>query len=91
MECVTILKATGKKARNIHDLRALISAISNESLFHHTYQYFLKGHILEYTNDFAHWVGESLEERALSERLSNIDPFAFKDLPTLCQANFLMR
>lgn len=85
MECVTILKATGKKARNIHDLRALISAISNESLFHHTYQYFLKGHILEYTNDFAHWVGESLEERALSERLSNIDPFAFKDIPSLRQ------
>lgn len=85
MECVTILKATGKKARNIHELRTLISLISDESLFHHTYQYFLKGHILEYTNDFAHWVGESLEERALSERLSNVDPFAFKDLPSLRQ------
>ena len=85
MECVTILKATGKKARNIRELRTLISLISDESLFHHTYQYFLKGHILEYTNDFAHWVGESLEERALSERLSNIDPFAFEGITSLRQ------
>jgi len=85
MECITILKSTGKRARNISDLRTMIADISNESLFHHTYQYFLKGHILEYTNDFAHWVGESLEERALSERLSNIDPFAFQDLSSLRQ------
>jgi hypothetical protein len=85
MECVTILKSTGKTARNIRELRAVIALISDESLFHHTYQYFLKGHILEYTNDFAHWVGESLEERALSERLSNIDPFAFQDLSSLRQ------
>lgn len=83
MECVTILKSTGKRARNIHELRSMIAHISDESLFHHTYQYFLKGHILEYTNDFAHWVGESLEERALSECLSNIDPFDFKDMTHL--------
>lgn len=85
MECVTILKSTGKRARNIRELRAIIAQLSDESLFHHTHQYSLKGHILEYTNDFAHWVGESLEERALSERLSNIDPFAFQDLPSLRQ------
>jgi len=85
MECITILKSTGKRARNIRELRTMIADISDVSLFHHTYQYFLKGHILEYTNDFAHWVGESLEERALSERLSNIDPFAFQDLSSLRQ------
>jgi hypothetical protein len=85
MECVTILKSTGKRARNIRELRTMIAQISDESLFHHTCQYFLKGHILEYTNDFAHWVGESLEERALSERLSNIDPFACPDLSSLRQ------
>jgi hypothetical protein len=77
MECVSILKSTGKRARNIRELRMMIADISDESLSHHTYQYFLKGHALEYTNDFAHWIGESLEERALSERLSNIDPFVF--------------
>jgi len=85
MECVTILKSTGKTARNIRELRAAIARISEESLFHHTYQYFLKGHVLEYTNDFASWVAESLEKRELAERLSSIDPFAFDDLSHLRQ------
>jgi cell fate (sporulation/competence/biofilm development) regulator YlbF (YheA/YmcA/DUF963 family) len=82
-QCITILKATGKKAKNIHELRELIKTISDDSIFHHTYQYFLKGHILEYTSDLAHWAGESLEESALSERLSNIDPYEFKAISDL--------
>jgi hypothetical protein len=80
MECATLLKATGRKARNVRELREVISSIGEESLFHHTCQHFLRGHVLEYTNDFAHWVGEGLEERALSERLSNIDPFAVRGM-----------
>ena len=83
MECATLLKATGKKARDIRELRKIIASIGEESLFQHTCQYFLKGHVLEYTNDFAQWVGESLEERALSERLSNIDPFALNGIEEL--------
>jgi hypothetical protein len=77
-QCVSILKSTGKKARTLRQLRDVIAVVSDESIFHHTCQYFLKGHILEYTNDFAHWAGESLEERALAEHLSNIDPYDFK-------------
>ncbi|MBI5408155.1 MAG: hypothetical protein HZA14_02165 [Nitrospirae bacterium] len=72
-QCVSILKSTGRKAGTLRKLREVISSVSDESIFHHTYQYFLKGHILEYTNDFAHWTGESLEERALAERLSESD------------------
>ncbi len=78
MDCVKILKSTAKRASNIRELRALIAEIADASLFHHVCEYFLKGHVLEYTNDFAHWVGESLEERVLSEHLSNIDPFDFQ-------------
>lgn len=76
-QCVTILKSTGKKAGSLRELRDAISSISPESLIHHTYQYSLKGMVHEYTNDFAHWAGESLEERALAERLSNIDPYDY--------------
>jgi hypothetical protein len=76
-QCVSILKATGKKAANVRELRELIRTVSDDCIFHHTYQYFLKGHIMEYTNDFAHWVGKNLEESALSELLSNIDPYDF--------------
>lgn len=79
-ETISILKATGKKAQDLAELRNGIAGISDESIFHHTYQYFLKGHVLEYTNDFAHWAGESLEESILSEHLSNIDPYSFKSV-----------
>lgn len=82
-QCAYILKSTGKKASNLRELRDVISTLSDESIFHHMYQYFLKGHILEYTNDFAHWAGESLEERALSERLTSIDPYEFTDIGDL--------
>jgi hypothetical protein len=79
-QCVSILESTGKKARNLHELTEGIETVSDDCIFHHTYQYFLKGHVLEYTNDFAHWAGEGLEERALAEQLSNIDPYDFKDI-----------
>lgn len=83
MQCVSILRSTGKKARDLRELRDILSSVNENSLFHHTHQYFLKGHILEYTNDFAQWAGESLEERALSEELSNIDPYEFRDMGVL--------
>jgi len=82
-QCVSILKSTGRKAKNLRELREIIALVSDESIFHHTYQYFLKGHILEYTNDFAHWAGESLEERALAEHLSSIDPYDFSSIADL--------
>jgi hypothetical protein len=82
-QCISILKSTGKNAKNIKELRDLIATVSDECIFHHTYQYFLKEHILEYTNDFAHWAGENLEESALSEQLSNIDPYDFKNITDL--------
>ncbi len=82
-QCANIPKFTGVKAKNIHELRDGIATVNDDSIFHHTYQYFLKGHVLEYTNDFAHWAGESLEERALSEHLSNIDPYEFRDINEL--------
>lgn len=82
-QCVSIIKATGKKAADIHELRAIIAAISEESIFHHTCQYFLKEHILEYTNDFAHWAGESLEESSMAEHLSNIDPYDYRNISDL--------
>ena len=79
-QCVSIVKSTGIHVKNLSELRRAISKIGIESIFHHVHQYFLKGHILEYTNDFSHWAGESLEERALAERLASIDPYTFKSI-----------
>ncbi len=82
-QSVSINKSTGKKAGNLRELRDVIAEASEESIVHHTYQYFLKGHMLEYTNDFAEWAGESLGERALAEHLSNVDPFNSKETGAL--------
>ncbi len=82
-DAISLLKATGKKAENLHELRDGIAIVSEQSILHHTYQYFLKGHTLEYTNDFAQWAGKSLEESILSEHLSNIDPYRFRSVDGL--------
>lgn len=82
-QSIILIKSTGEKARTVGELRDLIASVGADSIFHHTYQYFLKGHILEYTNDFSQWAGESIEERALSEHLSNIDPYDFSELELL--------
>jgi hypothetical protein len=79
-QCISIVKSTGQKARNLRELRNIIAKIGGESIFHHVYQYFLKGHMLEYTNDFAQWAGETLEERALAERMSCLDPYTLKSV-----------
>lgn len=83
MQSVSLLKTTGRRARDLRELRAGIEGASNESIFYHTYQYFLKGHMLEYTNDFAQWAGESLEERMLAEQISSVDPYEFSDVQGL--------
>lgn len=82
-QSMMLLKSTGKKASSLAELRELIASVSAASIFHHTYQYFLKGHILEYTNDFSQWAGESIEESALAEQLSNVDPYDYPDIEQL--------
>jgi len=82
-QCVSIHKSTGKKAGNLRELRDVIAEASEESIVHHNYQYFQKGRMREYANDFAEWVGESLGEKALAEHLSNIDPYDFKEIGAL--------
>jgi hypothetical protein len=85
-QCISVLKSTGKKAKHLRELRDLIAIVSDQCLSHHTYEYFLRRHILEYNSDFAHWAGESLEERVLSEYFSNLDPFLFKELTEMRKA-----
>ncbi len=85
-ECISLVKSTGKKAKTLRELRDLIALVGDESIYYQTYQYYLRRQILEYNNDFAHWAGEYLEERALSEYFSNVDAFTFKDVADLRNA-----
>jgi len=77
-QCINILKASGRKAGNLRKLRDAIAEVSENSIYHHTCQYFLREHSTEYTNDFARWIRETLKENILAERLSSIDPYALK-------------
>lgn len=77
-QCINILKASGRKAGNLRELRDAIADVSENSIYHHTCQYFLREHSTEYTNDFARWIREALKENILAERLSSIDPYALK-------------
>jgi hypothetical protein len=83
MQSISVLKSTGKKAKNLRELWNAIEEASNESISYHTYQYFLKARMFEYTNDFAEWTSESLGERVLAEHLSSIDPYEFTDIHDL--------
>ena len=82
-ECAIIRKSTGKKAATLKEFRSLLADVSEKAIYYHIYQYFLKQELSEYTNEFARWAGESLGERALAEQLSNVDPYAFKDISSL--------
>lgn len=82
-ECVNLVKSTGRTADRLREFKDMLAVVPEESIFHHTCQYFLRGSGLEYTNDFAHWAGESLGERVLSEHLSNIDPYGYATIADL--------
>src|SRR3989338_4856837 len=77
-QCINILKASGRRVCNLPELRGAIAEVSENSIYHHTCQFFLREHSTEYTNDFARWIRETLKENILAERLSSIDPYALK-------------
>ena len=82
-QCMKLLKSTGKKASSLNELMRLIRVASDNSIYHHTHEYFFRGRILEYTNEFARWVGENLEAHVLAENLSVIDPFRHGSIASL--------
>jgi len=53
-QCVTILKLTGKKAKNLRELKDVLAEVGEGAIARHMFQSILKGHIMEYRNDFAH-------------------------------------
>ncbi len=83
---IRIVRFTGYRASNLGELLEGIKKVSEDSIYHHTVEYFLKGHPIYFTNDFAQWVGDCLEESALAEKLSNIDPYGFREIEDLRRA-----
>ncbi len=86
-DCALLTIATGKRARNLKELTDHILTIHPGSLYHHFWDGLLRPRFAdpEYSNDFAEWVHNALQDHVLAERLSIIDPAAFPDLESLRQ------
>jgi len=80
-----LVEITGKKAYHLKDFVKILKEIDVSSIFYHIHhalrEYsFAPG---QYSNDFARWAEEGLEEGSLAERLASINIRDFTDLDTL--------
>ncbi len=76
---------TGKKARDLPELLAVIKVIDESSIFNHIYHALLDSHFLPigYPNDFAYWIADALHEPVLAERLADLDLREFHNMGAL--------
>jgi hypothetical protein len=83
--CVGLREALGEQASDARELMDRLERVPAESVFFHTFGYFLRHRpfTTAYGNDFARWVTVELGEHALGERLAVVDPFAFDGLEAL--------
>jgi len=83
--CVELREALGEQAGDARELMDRLERVPAESVFFHTFGYFLRHRpfTTAYGNDFARWVTVELGEHALGERLAVVDPFAFDGLEAL--------
>lgn len=78
-------KLTGEKAYTLGELLEMLHTCSESSIFYHTFSAFLKMREvrLPYNSDFASWVYESLNERALAEQMMAVDFFEYSTVESL--------
>ncbi len=73
---------TGRNAKNLAELLVGIREAKESSIYYHTHHFFAQHEFLtpEPPNDFAYWISNILQEKALGERVANID---LRDLSNL--------
>lgn len=81
----SLVEITGKMARHLKECVRILKDIDSASIFYHIHHSFREYTFApgQYSNDFARWVAEDLEEARLAERLSAIDVQEFTDLEAL--------
>lgn len=84
-DCAMLSIATGTSAQNLRELRDRMRSVPASSLYFHFWGAYLRPGFEEpeYNNDFALWAKYGLNDLALAERLSVIDPPSFGDLEAL--------
>jgi hypothetical protein len=80
-----LVELTGLRATTLSELVEILREVSGSSVFYHTHHMFLSHHFQKprVDNDFSVWVGESLQEDALAERLAAIDLRTFTTIRDL--------
>lgn len=83
-----LVELTGKQARTLAELRALVAAVPGSSIFYHTHHMFLTHHFEKpvVPNDFSVWVAGALQEDALGEKLAALDLLSFTTIRDLREA-----
>lgn len=83
--CFEIKEMLGRRARDVQELFEHLEEVSPDSIYYHTYSYFLRHRYIKgpYPNDFATWAGQDVGDRVLGERLGVLNPFAFDSVEAL--------
>jgi hypothetical protein len=86
-DCALVALATGHRAQNLRELRNGLQACDLESIYYHFWGRLLRPRFdePEYNNDFAAWAHRALDEKALAERLSVVNPADFPNLEAVRQ------
>lgn len=84
-DCTISTIATGISAGSLIDMKEKIAAAPLECLYYHFWMTRLRPYFVHsgYHNDFAVWVHRVLNETALAEKLSVLDPLRFQSLDDL--------
>ena len=84
-DCALVAIATGRRARDLRELRDGILEADPASIYYHFWGGLLRSTFDDprYYNGFAIWVDHALHVSSLAERLSVIDPTDFDDMNDL--------
>jgi hypothetical protein len=83
-----LVALTGLRAKNLRQLLRLLKSVPGSSIFYHTHHMYLSHHFETpvFSNDFALWASEALQEEALGEKLAAVDLLAFSTIRKLREA-----
>jgi hypothetical protein len=81
----SLVEITGKKAHHLKEFVKILKEIDLSCIFFHMHHSFREYTFApgEFSNDFAHWVADDLEEARLAEKLASIDVQEYTDLGSL--------
>lgn len=80
-----LVEITGKKAHHLKEFIEVLKTIDEASIFYHVHHSFREYNFApgKYSNDFARWVADDLEENSLAEKLASINIADFTTLKDL--------